>query len=165
MLDIKYIRENPQEVKENNKNRGVKVNIDRFLELDKKRAGLIKEVDTLRAEKNKFKGKPTFKDLKNLKEVKEKEEKLTKTLRKTVLEWKNIITQIPNLTHPDSPIGKNESKNKEIEKHGKPTKFDFKPKTHEELGRDLDLIDFERAAEVTGSKFYYLKNLKCTFGK
>ena len=158
MLDIKYIRENPQEVKENNKNRGVKVNIDRFLELDKKRAGLIKEVDTLRAEKNKFKGKPTVKDLKNLKEVKEKEEKLTKTLRKTVLEWKNIITQIPNLTHPDSPIGKNESKNKEIEKHGKPTKFDFKPKTHEELGRDLDLIDFERAAEVTGSKFYYLKN-------
>jgi len=158
MLDIKYIRENPEKVKENNKNRGVKVDVDRFLELDNKRAELIKEVDILRAEKNKFKGKPTDKELAELKKTKEKEEKLAKELGKIEKEWSTIWKSIPNITHPKSPIGKDDSENKEIEVHGKSPKFDFKPKTHEELGKSLDLIDFEKAAQVAGSKFYYLKN-------
>jgi seryl-tRNA synthetase len=66
--------------------------------------------------------------------------------------------KIPNMTHPDSPVGKDDSENKEIERYGEPPKFDFEPKGHEELMKDLDIIDFEKAAEVSGSKFYYLKN-------
>ncbi len=159
MLDIKYIRENPEKVKENNKNRGVKVDIDRFLELDKKRKEKIQFLDALRAKKNKFKKKPNKKEISELKETKEKQEKVLKqSIGIIEREWKDLYLKIPNLTHPDSPIGRDDNENKEIEKHGKPTKFNFKPKTHEELGKDLDLIDFEKAAEVTGSKFYYLKN-------
>ena len=65
---------------------------------------------------------------------------------------------IPNMTHPDSPVGKTDEDNKEIAKYGEIAKLDFSPKTHEEILVDLDLADFERAAKVTGSKFYYLKN-------
>ena len=62
------------------------------------------------------------------------------------------------MTHPDSPIGKDDCENKEIERYGEPPKFDFVPKGHEELMEDLDLIDFERGAKVAGAKFYFLKN-------
>jgi len=158
MLDIKFIRENPEKVKENTKNRGIKADIGRFLELDKKRAALIQEIDKLRAEKNKLKGKPTARELEELKKRKGKEDKLNKGFAQIESEWKEIYLQIPNMTAPDSPLGKDDTENKEIERHGEPTKFGFKAKSHEELGKELDLIDFEKAAEVTGTKFYYLKN-------
>lgn len=158
MLDIKYIRENPEEVKKNTKNRGVKVDIDKFLKFYKQFTESLQKIDQLRAKKNQIKGKPSEKELKDLKKTKEEREKLQEDLLTAETGWRQILVQIPNLTHPKSPIGKDESANKELEVHGKPTKFDFKPKSHEELGRDLDLIDFEKAAEVTGSKFYYLKN-------
>ncbi len=158
MLDIKYIRENPDKIKENNKNRGVKVDIDRFLELDKKRAELIKQVDDLRAKKNKFKGKPTDKELAELKTTKEKEEKLAKELADIEKEYRDIYLKIPNLTHTDVPVGKDENENVSLRKVGKVPKLDFKPKDHLELGESLDLIDMKHAAKITGARFFYLKN-------
>jgi len=158
MLDIKYIRENPDKIKENNKNRGVKVDLDRFLELDRQRTELIQKVDELRAQKNKPKGKPTPEDLKKLKEIKEKEDKLAKELNETEKEYRDIYLKIPNLTHPDVPVGKDESENVSMRKVGEVPKMDFKPKDHLELGESLDLIDMQHAAKITGARFFYLKN-------
>ncbi len=86
--------------------------------------------------------------------VAEEEERL----RRLEAEVTQRLKRIPNLTHPDAPIGLTEDDSREIRKSGKPREFDFKPKDHVELGADLDLIDFETAGKVTGTGFYYLKN-------
>jgi len=158
MLDIKYIRENVAEVKENIKNRGLKVDIDRLLVLDKKRLALLGEVEALRSKKNKPSGKPTASELKALLEVKGKEEKASNELEKVETEYKSLLFSVPNRTHPKSPFGKDDSENVEIRKSGKVPKFDFKPLDHVELGEKLEIIDFEAGSKVTGSKFYFLKN-------
>ena len=163
MLDIKFIRENKDAVKENCKNRNIKCDIDRLLELDEKRRELILKIDELKAEKNRLndemkKGGDKAEIIEKGKKVKEKLEKSEPELNEVSKEFQILLLQVPNMTHPDSPIGKDDSENKEIERYGEPPKFDFEPKGHEELMRNLDLIDFERAAKVSGAKFYYLKN-------
>ncbi len=165
MLDIKFIRENKKAVKKNCQNRNVKCDIDRLLLLDEKRKSALQYVEELNAEKNKLndlmksaKGEEKKELIKAGEGVKEKLKKAEPEAKEISEEYTKILIQIPNITHPDAPIGKNESANKEIEAYGKPPKFTFKPKSHEELMLALDLIDFERAAKVTGSKFYYLKN-------
>ncbi len=158
MLDISFIRENPDLIKKNCKNRGIKVDLDKFLSLDKKRVELIQKVDSLRSKKNKAKSKPTTAEMVALKKNKTEEEKLVKELVKVETEYKEILFSIPNLTHPDTPIGKDESENKEIRKSGQPKKLDFGAKDHLELGEELNLIDFDAGVKVTGNKFYFLKN-------
>jgi seryl-tRNA synthetase len=158
MLDIKYIRENVEEVRQNCKNRGLKVDIDKLLELDKKRLTLLGEVEKLRSEKNKPSGKPTPAELTKLKATKSKEEKLSAELDHIESEYKSLLFAIPNTTHPDSPIGKDDSENVEIRKSGKIPKFNFTPLDHAELGEKLDIIDFEAGSKVTGAKFYFLKD-------
>jgi seryl-tRNA synthetase len=165
MLDIKFIRENAEAVKENCKNRNIKCDVGRLLELDEKRRSLVQEVEKLNAEKNKLNdgmAKANKEQRKEIieggKKIKEKLEKSKPELEEIEKEYKTILYLVPNMTHPDSPIGKDDSENKEIERYGEPAKFDFEPKGHEELMKSLDLIDFERGAKVTGSKFYFLKN-------
>lgn len=165
MLDIKFIRENAAAVKKNCENRNVKCDIDRLLELDEKRRLALQYAEELKEEKNKLNEliqKADSEERKSLieqgKAVKEKLETAEPELEEIAKEYQNILWQVPNMAHPDSPLGKDDSENKEIERYGEPPQFDFEPKGHEELLRDLDLADFERAAKVTGSKFYYLKN-------
>jgi len=157
MLDIKYIRENPDKIKENNKNRGVSVDLDRLLDLDTLRRDQIKEIDELRAQRNQgSKGKPSDEEIAKMRklgdEIKEKEEKLAKIES----EYDQLFYKLPNLTHPDSPVG-GEEDFKVIEKSGKPPKFDFEIKDHESLMLELGLIDLERGAKVATSKFYFAK--------
>lgn len=175
MLDIKFIRENAEAIKKNCENRNIKCDVDRLLSLDEKRKKLTQEIEDLNAEKNKIndeiqKAKDNEREIviKKGKEIKEKLEKLKPELEKAEMEYKIIMDKVPNMTHPDSPIGKDDSENKEIERYGEPPKFstkkgfasseDFIPKGHEELMTDLDIIDFERGAKVAGAKFYFLKN-------
>lgn len=158
MLDIKYIRENVKEVKENIKNRGLKVDVDKLLDLDKKRLELLSEVETLRSKKNKPSGKPTATELAELKKIKETEDKLSHELDAVESEYKSLLFAVPNLTHPDSPVGKDDSENVEIRKSGKIPSFKFKPLDHAELGEKLNIIDFEAGSKVTGAKFYFLKD-------
>ncbi len=163
MLDIKYIRENKDEVKKNCQNRNVKCDIDKLLELDEERVKLLQEVEKLQAEKNKINAEIAQAEDKASvivkgKEIKKELEKIEPILKKVKKEWLEILMEVPNITHPDSPLGKNDAENKEIERYGEPPKFDFEPKSHEEIMKNLDLVDFERAAKVSGSKFYYLKN-------
>jgi len=154
MLDIKFIRENPDKVKEGCKNKNVDCDIDKLLEIDKKRRELLQEIEALKAEQNKL-GKD---DQEKAKKLKEKIKKLDPELNKFQEEFNQLLYKIPNITDPEMPIGKSENENVEIKKWGEIQKFDFKIKNHMELGISLNIIDTKKAAEVSGSRFFYLKN-------
>ena len=158
MLDIKFIRENVALVKENCKNRNVSVDIDRFLTLDEERRSLQQEIDDFKAVRNaKSKGKPSDEDIAAMKELGEKIKKLEDAYKSVEPEYLDHLLVIPNHTHPDSPIG-GESDFVVVEERGSIPEFSFEPKDHEAIMTDLNLLDFERGAKVTGSKFYFVKN-------
>lgn len=159
MLDIKLIRENPDVIKDNIKNRRMKIDVDKLLDLDEKNRELILKIDSMRSElKSGSKSKPTEEEILKMKKLGD-EIKLLDAERESVKdELLELHKKIPNLTHPSSPIGKDDSENVEIERVGEPTKFDFKPKDHLTLGKDLDLIDFEAGVKVAGHGFYFFKN-------
>lgn len=158
MLDIKYIRDNADKVKENCKNRLCDVDIDKLLELDEKRRELMQKIETMQAERNAAsKTKPTPEIIAKMKGAGEGIKRLETELAPIVAEHKEMWYRVPNLTHPEVKISSDESDNPVVETFLEPTKFDFTPLDHEQLGVKLDVIDFERAAKVSGAKFYYLK--------
>ena len=159
MLDIKFIREHPEIVKENCKNRLVNVDIDKLLDLDKKRRELTAEIDSMRSERRQgSKTKPSPKQIEKIKEIGEQIKKSEDAQRRVTEEYNELLFQVPNLTYAGVCVSSNEDDNPVIGTYKEPTKFDFKPLDHVEISKNLDLIDFERAAKVTGAKFYYLKN-------
>lgn len=154
MLDINYILENKEKVKKGVKDKGYDPKVvDRLLRVDETRRQLISDIEKLRAEKNKL----TREDIQKGKKIKETLRRLEPDLKAVGEEFKNILYQIPNLPAKDVPIGKDEADNKEVKKYGQPTKFDFKPKDHLELGESLDVIDVKRATKISGPRFGYLK--------
>ncbi|MBD3250884.1 serine--tRNA ligase [Candidatus Uhrbacteria bacterium] len=163
MLDIKYIREHEEEVQKNCYDRSVRVEIKDLLQVDQGRLALIQEVEGLRQERNTIaeqmksasdEQRPGLiekgKSLKELLAVKEAQ------LAEVEQRWMERMMQVPNLTHPDAPFGQTDEENKEIRKYLDPPVID-QPKSHVEIGKELEILDFERAAEVVGNKFYYLK--------
>ena len=161
MLDIKFIRENPEKVKQGAKNKGVDVDINKLLELDKKRREAIAQSEQLKAEQNKLSGKgaPTQETIEMAKALKEKFQAQEIILKETEQAFDALMRQIPNPAFDEVPVGKNDSENKVkgLGKIKEKPKFDFQPKEHWEIGEQLDIIDTERAAKVAGSRFYYLK--------
>lgn len=163
MLDIKFIREHAEEVRKNCRLRNVGVDIDVLLQLDAERLSLLQDVQRLRQERNEIaervkaasaSERPGLvergKELKRLIAVKEAD------LAASEEPWMNLLLQVPNMTHPDAPVGENETFNAEIRQSGEPRRIKD-AKTHVELGAALEVLDFERAAKVTGAKFYFLK--------
>ena len=158
MLDIKYIRDHKEAVIENAKNRGVKVDIENLLILDERRRKQIAEIDELRSQRKLgSKGKPTDDEIVKMREVGNHISELEKTLQELEVQYLTMLKQVPNLTHPETPIG-GEEDFKVVYSNWEPVKFTFAPKDHEALMTDLDLIDFERGAKVATSKFYFAKN-------
>lgn len=157
MLDIKFIRAHPDIVKEGCKKKQVKIDIDFILKLDKEKRKYQKTLENLRAEQRKL-SFTTPLPLKKLKGIKNEIKKMEPRLAKKEGELKNLLLQIPNLPLDDVPEGKDEKDNKVIKKWGERPKFDFKPKDYLEIAQKLDLIDVERAAKVSGTRFGYLKN-------
>jgi len=158
MLDIKYIREHKEEIKQNCINRHVKVDIDALLRIDEDRRENLKKIEDLRATRNQgSKGKPTPEEIEKMKAVGEEIKALEETQDHIEANYRELLTQVPNLTHPDTPIG-GEENFKVVYKNKEPESFDFEPKDHETLMTELDLIDFERGAKVSGAKFYFAKN-------
>lgn len=159
MIDLKKLRENPDYFKKSSAAKKVKVDIDKILQLDTKNRELIGKIENTRAQiRSNSKAKPTPEEIQRLKllgnEIKTLEEKqklLAENLEKLLLE-------IPNPAAPDVRAGESEADNEVLEVHGKPTKFLFKPKDYMQIGVNLDLIDVDRAAKVSGSRFGYLKN-------
>jgi len=162
MLELNFIRENPEKIQKAAKDKNIDINIEHILEIDKKYKELSIAVQNLREEQNawtdKIKQDPdqVYKEsAQSVKQILEKKEPALRALEEERKEW---LLKIPNLPKEDVKVGKDESSNEIIRKHKTPTKFDFTPKDHLELGELLDIIDVKNAAKVSGSRFGYLKN-------
>ena len=166
MLDLRFIKDNLDAVKNNIGNRFMKADADLVASLFDKRNELLKRLEDERRARNEnaaaMKGKveqavrdgliAEGKRLKDL--ISSMETEVEALLARLDAE----VRRIPNMAHPDAPIGKEDKDNLEVKRVGTPTKFDFEPKDHVQLGQDLDIIDFDAGTKVSGTKFYYLKN-------
>ncbi len=158
MLDIKYIRENKDLVRKAIKNKKANVDFDRLIELDEKRRTLIESSEALKAEQNKqSKSAPTTETIGAMKSLKEKIKVSESELLTVDKEFEALMFAVPNIPTEDTPVGPDESGNEVLRKVGDIPKFDFEPKEHWVIGDDLDIIDTERSAKVSGSRFFYLK--------
>ncbi|MEK7185802.1 MAG: serine--tRNA ligase [Patescibacteria group bacterium] len=153
MLDIKLIRENPGEISQKIKDKGADIDLDQVLKIDEEIRELGLSVQKLREERNKVSKE---KDIEKGKEIKKELYGKEESLKKLETDLREQLLQIPNAALPEVPVG-DESKNEVIKKVGEPKKFNFTPKDHLELGENLGIIDTERAAKVSGSRFAYLK--------
>ena len=164
MLDIEYIRNNTEAVKNAAVIKGIKVDIEKLLDIDEKRRGLIQEVDDLRAKRRQIAdqvaGGKGDKDklVSEGKKLKEDISKKEGALNDVMNEYNSLMAKVPTVPAEDTPPGKDESENVEVFRSGEPTKFKFEPKDHIELAKELDLIDFEAGSRVAGYRGYYLKN-------
>ena len=164
MLDIKFIRENLEELKEVAKNKNIELDFDQLLKLDSDRRELMQKIESFRTQKNK-----TSKEIPNMskdertavldemKEVDVAQNQLEEKLKPIKDEFMKMMLQVPMNVDERTPVGKDESANVEIETWGGKPKFDFQPKDHEQLGKALDIIDFERGVKIGGSRSYVLK--------
>ena len=158
MHNIKDLRKNFENFKNLLKNRNVELDLDLILKLDEKNRDLIEKKEKLEKEKkeiSKSKDKSLFA---KSKELSVKIEDLSKKQDQTQDELDNILSSLPNLPLDDVPIGEGESSNKEIMKFGNLPQFDFKPKSHTELGNNLNMLDFDLATKTTGSRFVFVKD-------
>ena len=165
MLDIKFIRENPQKVKQGAAKKQIKINIDQLLLQDKKKREILGELEGLRAEQNKISDKVAKeknesnkkKLIDQAQKIRQKTKALEIKLKKVSEKFDELMRKIPNLPLDEVPAGKDDSGNKVLRKVGDLPKFDFKPKDHLDLGEALDLIDVKRAGKTSGSRFGFLK--------
>lgn len=166
MLDYRFIKDNLEAVKENIRNRNMKADADRVVMLFDKRNELVTGLQNLQQQRNAnaaaMKGKMEA-DTRNrlIEEGKKLKEDIAATEAELESVEKELDTEgrrIPNMAHPAAPIGKEDKDNLEVKRVGSPTQFDFEPKDHVQLGQELDIIDFDSATKVSGTKFYYLKN-------
>jgi len=155
MLDIKLIRDNPDLVKQGvlDKQRDPQI-VDKVIDLDQERRKLLGQTEELRAERNKL----TKDQVDQGKEIKTKLKELEPKLKDVDDQLNIALNQIPNLPLAQVPKGKDESGNVILRKWGEPKQFEFIPKDHVELGKSLNVLDFETGAKVSGSQFYYLYN-------
>ncbi len=166
MLDYRFIKDNLEAVKENIRNRNMKADADKVVELFDKRNELVTKLQNLQQQRNAnaaaMKGKMDA-DTRNrlIEEGKKLKEDIASAEAELESVEKELDTEgrrVPNMAHPAAPIGKEDKDNLEIKRVGSPTQFAFEPKDHVQLGQELDIIDFDSATKVTGTKFYYLKN-------
>lgn len=166
MLDIKRIRNNPEEIVEALKKRRGEYPIQKLLDTDEKRREVIQKVESMKAEQNKLSkqvpqmkknGEDTTELFKNLKKLSDDIKALDDDLKDIDEEIREYLMEIPNTPNKDVPIGLDDTENLEMRKWGEPRKFDFDIKAHWDLGVDLDILDFERATKISKSRFSVFK--------
>ena len=164
MLDIKFIREHTEEVRQNLKNRHAQVDLDTLLEADARRRELLGQVEAMKNRRN-----DVTKEISVLKRNKENADEKIAAMKElgdeiAVLDGKvkeaeeqmlAVQLMIPNMCHPSVPVGNDDSDNPEVRKWGDVTTFDFEAKNHWEIGEHLGILDAERAGKVAGSRFYF----------
>jgi len=163
MLDIKYIRENTQLVKQGIKNKNYDPQVvDNVLEKDDARRALIAKIEDIRSKRNTLNDQlKKGRDEKLISEsvaYKKQLDDLEPQLRQTEEEFESLMYQVPGIPLPEVPVGKNEKDNQVVRVWGEQRKFDFTPKSHVEIAQALDIIDFDRGSKVAGFRGYFLKN-------
>jgi len=168
MLDLKFIRENIDLVRQATKNKNESADIDKIIELDERRRGIISEVEELKALRNKVseqiaqkkkKKEDATDDIAEMKEVGRKIAALDDDLRSVMEALNHHLLRVPNVPHESVPVGKDEESNVTVREWGEIPKLDFKPKPHWEIAEQYGLIDLPAAAKIAGSGFYLLKGL------
>lgn len=170
MLDIKIIRNDPEAVKKAVGSRGANMDevIDEVLRCDEVRRKTLAEVESMKSTQNavskkipvmKKNGEDTSAVMSEMKELSDKISEKNKELSELEKAQRELILTIPNIPNKDVPIGKDDSENVEIRRWGEPRKFEFEAKAHWDIGKNLDILDPERAAKVTGARFHFYKGL------
>ncbi|MBQ6600295.1 MAG: serine--tRNA ligase, partial [Clostridia bacterium] len=170
MLDIKLIRENPEKVKAamKTRNKDMDAVVDEILKIDADVRALTQKADALKAEQNaaskkipqiKKEGGDISEIMARMNEIKEEVKVLDAEKNELAAKQKTMMYEFPNVPSDTTPVGKDDSENVEIRRHGEPRKFDFEAKAHWEIGADLGILDPETAAKVTGTRFHFYKGL------
>lgn len=171
MFDIKFVRDNLKVIRKAIQDRGMALDLDRFARLDEERRKALVEVEALKSERNKASeeiarkkkeglGDEDLKDtFERMRLVGERIKDLDERVKAVDIQLGEILHQIPNIPHTDTPVGKDETENVEIGTWGEKKAFAFTPKPHWEVGEKLGIIDFQRAAKISGARFYILKGL------
>jgi len=165
MLDIKFIREHPDEVREGCRKKGVDFDVDRLLEVDERRRKVLMEVEGLRSQQKRVskeiyqkKGEAAgSEEIDTMRKLKAQLRDAEKGLSPIEDEYYALMRMIPNPPHPEVPEGRDEAENVVIREVGERPKFDFAPRDYMNVAEELDIIDTKRAAKVSGSRFGYLK--------
>jgi len=166
MLDINFIRENAKKIKKAIKDKGIDLDLNKLLAIDKKRRGIIGTVDADRAKQHKISDQTRTatkladkkKFIAKAKQLKTKIDNTEVEFNKVKLAYDSLMVKVPTVPSLDSPVGKDERSNKVVYIKGKIPKFKFKPKNHIELGDSLNIIDLERGVKIGGYRSYYIKN-------
>ncbi|MFQ6081968.1 MAG: serine--tRNA ligase [Candidatus Aminicenantia bacterium] len=162
MLDLKFVRENTARVIEKIKKRGINLDLNELHQIDEQRKSLLRKVEDLRSKRNrtsdligqlKRKGKDASHLIIEMKEVAQEIKNTEEKLKKVEDKVYNILLTIPNLPHSSVPEGKDSNDNLELRRVGEKPRFSFKPKPHWEIGKNLGILDFERAVKIAGSRF------------
>ncbi len=167
MLDIKFVRSEPDKVRDAMRKRNANVPLDEFLRLDEERRKKLVEVEQLKNKRNivskevgrlKAQGQDASAIIQEMQTVGDQIQQFDQEVREIEEKLQDILMVIPNIPHESVPVGPDENANKLIRSWGEPRKFDFEPKAHDEVGIGLGIMDFERAAKISGARFVVLKN-------
>jgi len=165
MLDIKFIRDNKDIVQAGAKKKHIDFDVKELLKVDDKRRELLSEVEEMRAEQNKAAEEISKADesaraalIAESKTLKETLQKKEEELKEVMTQWQALMLDVPNIPDMSVPEGKSDEDNKEVKVWGEKPNFDFEPKDHVEVMKNLDMVDFERGSKVHGFRGYYLKN-------
>ena len=168
MLDAKFVRSNPKAVEEGLKKRSSDISLDKFLKLDEKRRGLLNEVEQMKNKRNtvsekignlKKDGQDAENMILEMRQVSQDIKEIDEEVKLVEDQLQNELLSIPNIPHTSVPKGTTDEDNEEMRKWGDVPKFDFEAKPHWDIGEALDIVDFERGAKVSGSRFTFYKGL------
>ncbi len=166
MLDMRFIRENPEIVEKALEKRDMDSPLPEFKKLDDRRRDLLYEAEQLKHKRNinsekigklKRDGEDASELISEMQEVSSKIKEYDQEVKEIEEKLNDILLTIPNIPNDSVPVGLDEEDNKEVKKWGKPREFDFEFKAHWDIGEDLDILDFERGGKVTGTRFTFLK--------
>ncbi len=166
MLDLKFVRTNPETIRQTLVNKGVDVDLDRLLALDVERRQILTEVEALKARRNdvsrqvgvlKKQGQDATAVIAEMGDIGDRIKDLDERTRQVEEDLQALLYQLPNIPSDDTPVGRDETQNVEVLRWGTPRSFAFTPKAHWDIGAALDGLDFERAGKVTGSRFVFIK--------
>lgn len=162
MLDLRFVRENPEKVKQSVIDRGGEVDLEQLLDLDKKRRECIKKADRLKEKRNKVSeeignlkkaGKDGSSAIAEMRKVSQEIKGLDESIKTIESQIHDILIWIPNIPHDSVPRGPDPSYNEIVKEWGSAPRFDFQPKPHWEIGSDLEILDFERGSRLSGANF------------